>query len=95
MACRVFHYRGDALNWKQDYEGQWPDRYDLVAIVDTNYTEDAYRLTNHIDDAWWNNAAVTHVGVAKNQRSTSTGVSTPNRPPWSAINSQSPRSSSL
>ena len=42
----------------------------LVAVVDTNDLEEAYKLTNHIDHKWWLNNEVVKV---KESRSTSVG----------------------
>jgi hypothetical protein len=47
-----------------------PGRLIKVAEVDTNSLEDAFRLTNHIDEAWFNNP---EVKVIKKSRSTSIG----------------------
>ena len=43
---------------------------DLVAIVKGDDLDDAYRLTNHIDEEWWKNREVECV---KRSRSTSVG----------------------
>ena len=50
----------------------FPEDYVHVANVNSHAVEDAYRLTNHIDDAWWNNEGVTLIGEPKH-RSTSIG----------------------
>jgi len=48
----------------------WPEGYELVAEVDSDDVDDAFRLTNHIDVAWYENEGVT---VHKQARSTSVG----------------------
>jgi hypothetical protein len=51
-----------------------PAKLTLVARVDTNELDDAYRLTNHIDSDWQENPGVEAVGDAgKGARSTSVG----------------------
>ncbi len=50
----------------------YPDNYTTVAVVEGEDVETAYRLTNHIDHPWWENAGVTLVGDPEH-RSTSPG----------------------
>lgn len=50
----------------------FPDNFMLVAEVDSDDIDDAFRLTNHIDDDWWNNPGVKKCCEEK-VRSTSTG----------------------
>lgn len=50
----------------------WPDGYALVATVRCHDIDDAFRLTNHIDTAWWKNEGVVLVGPPAH-RSTSVG----------------------
>lgn len=51
-------------------EPQWPDGYELVAELASDDLDDIFRLTNHIDCAWYENEGViTH----KQSRSTSVG----------------------
>jgi hypothetical protein len=48
----------------------WPQGYELVAELATDDLDDIFRLTNHIDSAWYENeGVVTH----KQSRSTSVG----------------------
>lgn len=51
-------------------EQNFPADYELVAEVDTNDVEYAYKLTNHIDCPWWENREVKAI---KQTRSTSVG----------------------
>jgi hypothetical protein len=50
----------------------FPEKENLVLIAEVNCDniDDAFRLTNHIDDLWWENI---EVKVFKNSRSTSCG----------------------
>ena len=50
----------------------FPDDYTMVAVVEGEDVETAYRLTNHIDAPWWENEGVTLIGNPEH-RSTSTG----------------------
>jgi len=50
----------------------FPDDYQLVAIVAGEDVETAFRLTNHMDEAWWGNSGVTLIGKPEH-RSTSVG----------------------
>jgi hypothetical protein len=50
----------------------WPDDYELVAEVECDTPGEAFRLTNHIDRAWWKNPGVQVVGEPRH-RSTSVG----------------------
>lgn len=49
---------------------EWPDGYELVAEVESDDLDDIFRLTNHIDHAWYENEGVV---VHKQARSTSVG----------------------
>jgi hypothetical protein len=51
---------------------QFPQDYDHVANVLTKTVEEAYRLTNHIDNPWWDNERVVKT-VKDSRRSTSVG----------------------
>ena len=54
----------------------WPEGYSHVADVDVadEHYADVFRLTNHIERSWQENAAVTPVGEAvEGARSTSVG----------------------
>jgi len=63
--------------WGSDPYPKWnKDEFTLVAVVKEGSLEDAYRLTNHIDKSWWENAGVTPVlkkGEEPRFRSTSVG----------------------
>lgn len=50
-----------------------PSDFVLVATVDTNDREQAFQLTNSIEDFWGNNAKVTYLGPEEGCRSTSVG----------------------
>ena len=54
------------------FEGDLSDRFELVALVDSNSLEEIFRLTNHIDHPWPGNEEVEVVNGA-NHRSTSVG----------------------
>jgi hypothetical protein len=65
--------------WRTEDSPVWDARnYTMVAIIDPNESgepvslDDAYRLTNHIDRAWWENEGVNRVG-SEPRRSTSVG----------------------
>lgn len=49
---------------------EWPDDFHLVAKVRCEDEEDAFRLTQHLDEEWWKNDKVYKV---KESRSTSVG----------------------
>jgi hypothetical protein len=51
-------------------EGPWPKGYELVAKVDTHDLDEAFGLTQHIEDEWWKNKKVE---LVKKSRSTSVG----------------------
>lgn len=60
----------------------FPEGYEMVASVDTSDIDDAYRLTNTIEQGWWKNKCVTanfaspeffEVDGQKGTRSTSVG----------------------
>jgi hypothetical protein len=40
------------------YHSFTPDNYELVAEVDTIDLDEVFRVTNHIDEPWWNNPEV-------------------------------------
>lgn len=42
-----------------------------VALVESNSVDDVYRITNHIDDPWWDNPEV--IKKVEESRSTSVG----------------------
>jgi hypothetical protein len=48
----------------------FPEEYELVAEVDGDSIDDAFRYTNHIDCPWWENW---NVALVKESRSTSVG----------------------
>lgn len=55
------HHRdvvADALTKPKEMANGWPHRYRCVAHVDTDSPEEAFRLTNHIDHDWTENAKV-------------------------------------
>lgn len=70
----VYHY----IETKQMFILQpqlWKEReryYQLVAVVEAGTLEEAYRLTNHIDHDWWENALVRTLATTP-PRSTSVG----------------------
>lgn len=66
--AQVFHDKD--FNPVQTRDRVFPDDFLLVANVDTDNLEDVFRLTNHIDSAWWTNPGVHHLVES---RSTSTG----------------------
>jgi len=81
---KVYHYDMDKYHysfgkWYQRtaYEmapaetPKFPEEYELVAEVDTTDIEEAFRLTNNIEDAWTRNAEVKAQG--SEFRSTSCG----------------------
>ena len=80
-AMQVGHLNRDAFtNWMQNMS-EWddqkthpvfPDDYIMVAIVEGDDPNTAYELTNHINNAWWENAGVTLIGKPEH-RSTSVG----------------------
>lgn len=51
-------------------EPQFPVDFELVAEVDTDNVDEAFRLTNHIDQSWYENEGVKTI---KKSRSTSVG----------------------
>jgi len=74
MKYKVFHTKSWALNANlhfstDDYVPN-KDDYDLVAVVESEQIGDVFRLTNHIDYAWWENEGVE---LVKESRSTSVG----------------------
>lgn len=48
----------------------WPDDYELVAFVNTSDPDQAFALTQHIDQEWWKDP---RVNLVKESRSTSVG----------------------
>lgn len=62
-------YHDKMFNPVESRERIFPDDFLLVAEVDSNNVEDIYVLTNHIDQAWWNN-----LGVKKIVESRSTSI---------------------
>jgi hypothetical protein len=70
MAAKVYHFRGI---FGFDNKAQWPDNYDLVAEVETDKLSEAFRLTNTIDNPWWENPSVEKKFLSSGCRSTSIG----------------------
>ena len=65
-----FHFEGEG---PADEIVVWPSSYMLVATIpECASLDDAFALTNHIDNAWWENPGVRRNGFM-NHRSTSTG----------------------
>lgn len=62
----------DPLQTESDLAEEWPHFYHHVADVEAESIEDAYRLTNTIDRAWWNHQEVTPIAKTP-MRSTSVG----------------------
>ena len=56
----VYHRKElpDPLQTEEEVASEWPDVYRLVADVKATSVEDACRLTNTIDRAWWENSGV-------------------------------------
>lgn len=73
MKFKVYHAKEP--NFRDDDEGLIEfneDNFELVAEVECPADQygDVFRLTNHIDEAWWENPEVTCI---KQSRSTSVG----------------------
>jgi hypothetical protein len=68
--AKVYHAKNPVFGFYHKGQPKWPEEYDLVASVETDSIEEAFRLTNHISCAWWDNQEVTTV---KKSRSTSVG----------------------
>jgi len=69
MKLKVYHAKEP--NFRDDVEVPWDeDNFDLVAEVECGGLEDVFYLTNHVDQAWWENPGVT---CLKQSRSTSVG----------------------
>ena len=74
MLYKVYHYDMEKYRC---FLGRWDgaspsfEDYKLVATVNAESIEDVFRLTNHIDNDWRENAYVTPTKEA--QRSTSVG----------------------
>ena len=73
MKYKVYHnsrfLEHGGLSWGTKEFPNW-DCLNLVAFVEAETIDNVYRLTNHIDDLWWENP---EVEVVKNSRSTSCG----------------------
>lgn len=70
MKYKVFHKI--APSFQPEYPVDFPNGFVDVAIVDTEKgLEDVFRVTNHIDHAWWENPEVKM--FKKDSRSTSVG----------------------
>ena len=67
MHAKVWHAKAPTFGLSRQ---NFPADYELVAEVDTDNVEFAYRQTNHIDRPWWENHGVT---TLKQVRSTSVG----------------------
>lgn len=67
---QVFHDRD--FNPVETRKRVFPDDFVLVAEVNSDSLEEIYRLTNHIDEAWWDNPGVKRI-PENPVRSTSTG----------------------
>jgi hypothetical protein len=70
---KVFHNKDFLLRMGFEWGKQFfpaPEALKLVAEVDTDNLDEAYRLTNHIDDVWDKNEEVL---VVQHSRSTSCG----------------------
>jgi len=78
---KVYHIRESVLRDREvrvavSFGGKYPEfnlqNYEMVALVETDDIDRAYRLTNHIDQNWGENPGVWVRYGAKN-RSTSMG----------------------
>jgi hypothetical protein len=74
----IVYHNEDFINYQIEHLGQTGERRIIearvtpVAIVESDSMDDAYHLTNNIDDAWTKNKGVQAIGV-KEFRSTSVG----------------------
>ena len=68
--AKIYHAKQPVFGMYHKGMPEWSVDFDLVAEVEGNSLDEAFRLTNHIDRAWWDNPGViTH----KKSRSTSVG----------------------
>lgn len=67
---QVYHAIKPTFGLPQLPEPQFPADYELVAELDSNDIDEAFRLTNHIDQPWYENQGVK---ALKKARSTSVG----------------------
>ena len=56
--AKVYHAVWPGFHSGDNLFGQCPDGYQLVAEVETESLDDAFRLTNDVDGHWWLNAGV-------------------------------------
>jgi len=68
MIFKVYH--ADHPTFGLGKVQEFPKDFTHVANVDTNNLSDVFRLTNHIDGAWWENEGVEFI---QQSRSTSVG----------------------
>lgn len=66
MKFKVYH-----KDWSSNQELKSPDSYNIVAWVEAYSLDDVFRLTNSIEDYWWNNEEVD--AMVTKTRSTSVG----------------------
>ena len=69
MKLKVYHARTPSFLDSNPIEFD-DDKFDLVAEVECKQLAEVFFLTNHVDDAWWENEGVTCI---KESRSTSVG----------------------
>lgn len=67
---KVYHSKKLHISFVDETYPVFPEEYELVAVVDTDDVETAFRCTNHIDYSWWENV---NVELVKQSRSTSVG----------------------
>lgn len=67
---QVFHAIKPTFGLSYLPEPKFPADFELVAEVDTDNLDEAFRLTNHIDQSWYENEDVKTI---KKSRSTSVG----------------------
>jgi hypothetical protein len=67
----VFHAKRDRATFMGHNHPNFPEDYDQVATVMSETLGDVFRITNHIDHAWYDNVEV--VVANREARSTSVG----------------------
>lgn len=59
MTYQVWHDKNPDFGWSTSKRThKFPDDYEHVANVEAQSLDQAFRLTNHMDDSWQNNAGV-------------------------------------
>lgn len=79
MSCLVYHDKNPTFGILFFCAGDpigtdrvWPDDFDLVAEVQANTPEQAFALTNHVDENWTKNPEIKHLMIPS-PRSSSPG----------------------